>query len=208
MFYSYLLNFFESRISLIKKEDWFTMPNILSYIRILMIPLYIYFYLNANSARDYYETAGILVLSGITDALDGFIARKTNQITDLGKALDPLADKLTQIAVVGAMSIKNSYVLPLLVLFVLKEFYLLLNNVMLMKRNIMMDGAKWYGKLATFIFYTTMFILVVYPDISKRWVVYLVWLTAISQMISFIGYSYWFITKYKEEKYVNRMDEE
>lgn len=173
-----------------------------------MIPLYIYLYLNANSVRDYYTAAGILVLSGITDALDGFIARKTGQITDLGKALDPLADKLTQIAVVGAMSIKNSYILPLLILFVLKEFYLLLNNLILMKKNILMDGAMWFGKLATLIFYLAMFILVVYPDITKAWAIYLVWLTAIFQMISFFGYSYWFISKYKEEKYISRMDEE
>lgn len=193
---------------MIKKEDWFTIPNILSYVRILMIPLYIYLYLNANSVRDYYTAAGILVLSGITDALDGFIARKTGQITDLGKALDPLADKLTQIAVVGAMSIKNSYILPLLILFVLKEFYLLLNNLILMKKNILMDGAMWFGKLATLIFYLAMFILVVYPDITKAWAIYLVWLTAIFQMISFFGYSYWFISKYKEEKYISRMDEE
>lgn len=182
---------------MIKKEDWLTIPNILSYIRISMIPLYISLYMNASSSSDYYEAAGILVLSGLTDALDGFIARKTGQITDLGKALDPLADKLTQIAVVGAMSAKKPYVLPLLILFVVKEFYLLINNLLLMKKNIRMDGAMWFGKLATLIFYLCMFVLVVFPYISKNKTMILVTITAIFQIISLIGYGRWFRAKNK-----------
>ena len=185
---------------LIKKEDWFTIPNILSYLRILMIPLYVYLYLQANSVREYYLAAGVLVLSGMTDALDGWLARKLNQITNLGKALDPFADKLTQIAVVGAMSWKKPYILPLLILFVLKELYLLLNNLILMKKNIVMDGAMWFGKLATLIFYLIMFILVICPELPKNQAIFLVSITGTFQILSFVGYSYWFITKYKEEK--------
>lgn len=166
-----------------------------------MIPLYLYLYNNANSTRDYYIVAGLLVLSGITDALDGFIARKTGQITDLGKVLDPLADKLTQIAVVGALSIKKPYILLLLIMFVLKELYMLINNLILLKKDILLDGAMWFGKLATGIFYLSMFILVIIPNLSKSRTIFLVIITAAFQIVSLCGYGHWFTSKFKEEKY-------
>lgn len=184
---------------MIKKEDWFTIPNILSYTRILMIPLYLYLYLKANDPRDYYKAAGVLILSGVTDALDGIIARETGQITDLGKIIDPLADKLTQVAVIGAMTIKLPYVLPLLILFVLKELYLLINNLLLMRKNIVLDGAMWFGKLATFVFYLCMFVLIIFPTISKERGIFFVAVTTIFQVISLLGYGHWFVSKYKKE---------
>ncbi len=185
---------------LIKKEDWFTIPNILSYVRILMIPLYVYLYLNAESLRDYYLVAIILVLSGITDALDGIIARRTGQITDLGKVLDPFADKLTQVAIVGAMFIERPYILPLFVLFIIKELYLLVNNLILMRKNIIMDGAMWFGKVATATFYICMFLLIVFPYINESQSLLLIRMTAAFQLLSLFGYAHWFHVKFKEYK--------
>ncbi len=194
------MNFlFESRVFLVKKEDWFTIPNILSYIRIFMIPLYVYLYLNASSLRDYYIAATVLVLSGITDALDGIIARKTGQITDLGKLLDPLADKLTQVAMIAAMFIERPYILPLLLLFILKELYLLVNNMILVKKGILLDGAMWFGKVATATFYLCMFLLVIFPYFDQYRSMILIKVTAGFQIISLIGYSQWFYSKYKKE---------
>lgn len=185
---------------LIKKEDWFTIPNILSYVRILMIPIYVYLYINAESLRDYYIVAVILVLSGITDALDGIIARRTGQITDLGKVLDPFADKLTQVAVVSAMFIERPYILPLLVLFILKELFLLVNNLILMRKNIIMDGAMWFGKVATATFYICMFLLIIFPYIDKGQSILLIRITAVFQFLSLLGYGHWFFTKFKEDR--------
>ena len=183
---------------MIKKEDWFTIPNILSYIRILMIPLYVYLYINAETLTDYYGAAGLLILSAVTDALDGLIARNTGQITELGKTLDPLADKLTQVAVVGAMIVERPYILPLLFLFIGKELYLLINNIILYKRDILMDGAMWFGKAATAVFYLCMFILVVFPYLDKGSSMPLIIATAIFQIISLLGYGRWFMSKFKE----------
>lgn len=185
---------------LIKKKDWLTIPNILSYIRILMIPLYIYLYTTANTLTEYYWAAGILVLSGITDALDGVIARRTGQITDLGKALDPFADKLTQIAVIGAMFLERPYILPLLVLFVGKELYLLISNVLLLKKDIMMDGAMWFGKVATAFFYISMFILVILPQLDKPISLTIININIIFQLISLLGYGRWFWKQFSENK--------
>ena len=183
---------------LIKKEDWFTLPNILSYIRILMIPLYVYLYIQAETTREYYSAAGILVLSGITDSLDGVIARKSGQITDLGKVLDPLADKLTQIAVVGAMLVEKPYVLPLLILFIVKELYLLISNLILFKKDVFMDGAKWFGKIATTVFYLSMFILVALPQLDRGISLVIIHINTLFQLLSLIGYGRWFFVKFKK----------
>jgi Phosphatidylglycerophosphate synthase len=185
---------------LIKKEDWLTIPNILSYVRIAMIPLYIYLYVSAETAEQYYKAAGILVLSGITDSLDGIIARKTGQITDLGKALDPLADKLTQIAVVGAMFVERPYILPLLVLFIGKELYLLISNVLLFKKDIFMDGAMWFGKLATAFFYISMLALVALPRLGKSTSLLIINVNIILQLVALLGYGRWFLKKFRSEK--------
>lgn len=185
---------------MIKKEDWFTIPNILSYVRVALIPIYISMYINAEVVTDYYWAAGILLVSGITDALDGIIARKTNQITDLGKLLDPLADKLTQVSVIGAMFVQRPYILPLLILFILKEFFLLINNIILYRKDEYMDGSMWFGKIATAIFYVCMFLLVVFPYLDQKESMPLIITTGIFQIIALIGYGNWFFRRFKDLK--------
>lgn len=82
--------------------EWkWNIPNLLSLLRILLVPVFVILYLLSSDERMdlMYWSFGVLILSGVTDSLDGIIARKCNQITDLGKLLDPVADKLTQVAV-------------------------------------------------------------------------------------------------------------
>ncbi len=81
-----------------KNKEIFSVPNIMSYFRILLIPVFVFVYLRADSQRDYAVAGVIVAVSGLTDFLDGFIARRFNMVTELGKALDPVADKLTQAA--------------------------------------------------------------------------------------------------------------
>ena len=78
------------------KKEICTIPNMLSIFRLVLIPVYIYIYLNATESYHYSIAAGILAISCLTDMIDGKIARKFNMISELGKVLDPLADKLTQ----------------------------------------------------------------------------------------------------------------
>jgi len=162
-----------------------------------MIPLYIYLFINAEEITEYYWAGALLILSGLTDALDGVIARKTGQITDLGKVIDPIADKLTQIAVVFAMLIERPYILPLLVLFFVKELYLLISSVVLFRKDVMMDGSKWFGKIATAVFYICMFVLVIFPTLDRSGSIPLIIITAIFQIIALLGYGRWFINTYK-----------
>ena len=87
------------------KTKLFNIPNCLCYFRILLIPVFLFVYFNAQWQHHYIIAAFILVLSGISDCLDGYIARKYNMITDFGKLIDPIADKLTQLTIVIYISL-------------------------------------------------------------------------------------------------------
>lgn len=134
----------------------FTIPNLISFIRILLIIPLIYFFLN----EEYITGVSILVVSGISDMLDGWIARKFNQISALGKILDPIADKLTLVAVIVCVGILIPSIIPLAVLLVTKDLLMLAGGYYLIKRKIVPPAAKWYGKLATLIFYISMVTIV------------------------------------------------
>lgn len=128
-----------------------TVPNAMSALRILLVPFFAALYLRGHVAW----AVALLVLSGITDMLDGLIARRFNQITDLGKMLDPFADKLTQGVVALCIAIRFSSIRPLLALFILKELLMLSCALVLLKKHKRPCAAKWYGKVATVMFYVS-----------------------------------------------------
>ena len=123
-------------------------PNILTIIRFLLIPILII----SAFQHDYVATIIILTLSGITDILDGYIARKFNFISNLGKLMDPLADKATQIALLGALTIQKIIPIWIIVVVVLKEFVMVSGASFLYGKELVVSS-KWYGKLATVLFY-------------------------------------------------------
>ncbi|GEK90942.1 CDP-alcohol phosphatidyltransferase family protein [Alkalibacterium kapii] len=170
-------------------RDWFKVPNLLSYFRLILIPFFVYYYLGAETQMDHLFATGILVLSGVTDALDGYIARKYDQGTRIGQLLDPVADKLTQIAVVGVLMIRWQLFIFLFVLFLIKETFMFVQNIRLYRKNMTLDGAKWYGKIATIIFYLTMFIAVFFPKLSSGTIAVLVILASSFQLLAFYKYA-------------------
>lgn len=123
-------------------------PNILTMLRFVLIP----FIFVAIIGSDYLLAFILLTLSGITDILDGFIARKFNFITNFGKLIDPLSDKATQISVLAALCIEN--IIPLWILFVvfLKEIIMIAGASFLYGKELVVSS-KWYGKMATVLFY-------------------------------------------------------
>ena len=102
------------------KKEIITIPNFLSLFRIALIPVYISAYLHAVNDRQFLLAGSILAVSCLTDMADGIIARKFGMITTLGKILDPLADKLTQFALILSLSAKYSILYPVLALFLAK----------------------------------------------------------------------------------------
>lgn len=177
-----------------KKDEVFTIPNIISFLRITLIPLFMYFFF----ADQTWWAVGTLLLSGISDILDGWIARTFNQVSDLGKALDPISDKLTQIAVLFCLVMRfpERLILPL-VLVIVKEFVTGIFGLMTLKRTNIVKGARWYGKLTTVVLYFTMafhLIWSLFPEIFPNEVLpeYLSWggiiLSCVLMVVSFILY--------------------
>lgn len=126
-------------------------PNALTLLRIILIAPFLYFFLTGNI------TWALIVvgLSGLSDALDGFIARRYHQITPLGKLLDPLADKLTQTTIALCISIRVPILIPIFAIFVVKEILMLIGACILLKKKKRPGAARWYGKMATILFYVS-----------------------------------------------------
>ncbi|MGN1433286.1 MAG: CDP-alcohol phosphatidyltransferase family protein [Ruminococcus sp.] len=139
-----------------KPKDLITIPNILTYIRIILIVPFVYYFLIEN----YIPAVICIGVSGLTDCFDGMIARKFNQVTSLGKILDPIADKFTLLAVVICMVIYVPIVLPVLVVLLLKDVLMLLGGMDLVNKGITPPAAKWYGKVGTVVFYLSVFTII------------------------------------------------
>lgn len=181
-------------------REVFSIPNILSYIRILLIPVFIYLFIHAKDANDYYLIGFIILLSGITDMLDGWIARRFNQITEFGKVIDPIADKLTQAAIVVCLLFRYPYMWILFGLLVVKELFMGINGLILLKRGKKLDGAKWFGKVSTAVFYVAMGILITFPNLNTKFVILLMIITGTFLTISFIMYIPEYIKLYKNKE--------
>ena len=135
------------------KKKIITIPNILSFVRLCLIPVIIWLYIG----RGYYFLSGIVVLfSGLTDIVDGYIARKFNMISDVGKVLDPIADKATQLAVLILLTISFPLMIVPIAVTVLKETFMATSGYLVIKKCDIVLGAEWHGKLATVVLTATM----------------------------------------------------
>ena len=123
-------------------------PNILTIIRFLLIPIIIFYVFTGN----YILAFVFFSISGLTDIADGFIARKFNLISNFGKLMDPLADKLTQIATLTSLVLTNIIPIWILLIVLLKEFIMICGASFLYGKDVVVYS-KWYGKLATVLFY-------------------------------------------------------
>ena len=123
-------------------------PNILTIIRFLLIPIIVVFAFQDN----YIATIIMLTVSGLTDVLDGYIARKFNFISNFGKLMDPLADKMTQIALLGTLAIQKIIPVWIIVVVIIKEFLMVSGASFLYGKELVVSS-KWYGKLTTVLFY-------------------------------------------------------
>ena len=137
------------------KHKIITIPNILSFIRLLLIPVIVWLYI---VKKDPIWTMAILALSGITDIVDGIIARKCNMVSDFGKAFDPVADKLTQIAMLFCLVSRFRWMLLPLCVLVVKEITAGIMGLMVIRKTGDVFGAVWHGKATTVSLYSMMII--------------------------------------------------
>lgn len=145
---------------LFRKGQVFTIPNLMSLFRIILVPFIIWSYVGLKNTT---VTIILLAISALTDVLDGKIARKFNMVSDLGKALDPVADKLTQVSMILCLAFRYRLMWILLALCVIRESTMFILGLISMKKTNRVNSARWYGKLSTFVLYGTGLALLVFP---------------------------------------------
>lgn len=176
------------------KKDFFTIPNMLSLFRLLLIPVYIVIYLNADADIDYYIAGGILAVSCLTDMIDGQIARHFNMISTVGKILDPLADKVTQFSLIVCLTVKYPVLIPLVVLFFIKEVFQLVAGLLTLRKGQMLTGALITGKISTAVLFVSLIILVMFPKMDPVGVNIIMIVDGILLLISFAHYAITYFT--------------
>lgn len=149
------------------KKEILTVPNLLSLFRLALIPVYVKAYLQARTGADYALAAGILAISCLTDLLDGFIARKFHMISHVGKLLDPLADKLTQLALFLCLSARYALLYPVLALFLVKELFQLFAVIFSFRQGKGLSGALPAGKVCTAVLFLSLIALVLFPEMNR-----------------------------------------
>lgn len=170
------------------KKEVFTIPNLLSLFRLVLIPVYVHIYLNAKVEQDYLLAGIILAVSCLTDAVDGKLARHLNQISNLGKLLDPVADKFTQLAITMCLSTRYPVLLKVLVLFLIKEFFQLFAMVMNLCKGKMLDGALMAGKVCTTVLFTSLILMVLMPNLEVMWVDIIATVDCVFLAVAFLQY--------------------
>lgn len=192
--------------------NWNTIPNWLSFLRIALIPVFTVLFI-----KNYYIPAFIImILAAATDAIDGKIARKYNMISNLGKLLDPIADKLSQVAIVIILIIKFwSFEGPLkylLFLFIFKELVMVIGGAILLSMGLRPVAAEIWGKVATTVFYIFMIAIIalgpngalvgvwLFKALPTPVIYAMVIISVILAFVSLFGYAPGFIKQIKEKK--------
>lgn len=170
------------------KKDLFTIPNLLSLIRLILIPVYISVYLHASQASDYILATLILGISCMTDILDGQIARHFNMTSEIGKVLDPVADKLTQLSLTLCLSVKYPILRWILLLFLVKEAFQTCAMIVMYRQGKALPGAILPGKVCTAVFFLSLIILVLIPELDSRFINLIAVTDAAFLIYSFTGY--------------------
>lgn len=170
------------------KKEIFTIPNLLSLFRLVLIPLYAYIYLNAKDNYAYFLAGTIMAVSCMTDMIDGKIARKYNMISTVGKILDPFADKMTQFTLTLCLSLKYPVLRNVLALFVVKELFQLILGIINLRRGKMLPGALLAGKICTSVLFVSLIALVLFPDLPRMWVDLIALVDAVFLAVAFVCY--------------------
>lgn len=163
----------------------FTIPNILSLFRICLIPLFMYLYVNHLDMKAFM----ILVISGLTDVCDGFIARRFDMVSSVGKILDPISDKLTQGAMLLCLLQRfKAMWIPFLLMF-FKEVFSGIVAMIAIKKTGEIHGADWHGKITTLLIYSMMSLHILWPSMPEALSFALVGLCVVFMVFSLILYS-------------------
>lgn len=145
-----------------KRNEIFTIPNLLTLLRLALIPVIVWLYcVKKNDGL----AVMVLAVSGVTDVLDGFIARHFHMTSDLGKILDPVADKLTQGVTLLCLGSRYPAMLWLGLILAVKEITTGIHSLHVVRKTGMVKSSDWHGKVVTVLLYLTMGVHIVWQDI-------------------------------------------
>lgn len=158
-----------------------SVPNFITVSRFFLMPVFVYLMLT----KEYEFAIGVFLFAGFTDILDGYIARKYNKVTDLGKVLDPLADKIMQLSALLMIVVTNIVpnVLPLLIIVLAKEILMVTGSSVLWGKGVVVQ-AVWYGKFSTVIFYAAVAFSVLFRKYGQVFLI----IAVVSQVFAFVMY--------------------
>jgi len=166
-------------------EGRHSIPNLMSIFRILLIPFILILYLQGKGEW----SVCIVILSALTDMFDGIVARRFNMVTDLGKALDPIADKLTLGAMMLCFALDQPWFFSVVIIMAIKEFSGLIMRWIIFRNGWGIHGAVWYGKVSTWVMYTTSGCFMVFENLPT-WLMYgFIGLCVVSIAYATVGYT-------------------
>lgn len=185
---------------LFRSDKVWTIPNIMSMFRLVLVPFIIWAYVGLDHVP---LTIILLALSALTDMLDGPIARKFNMISDLGKALDPFADKVTQVSVILCLAIKlaikeNPLLWILLGICVFRELCMGILGYITIRKTDKVPQAHWYGKLSTIVLYASALALLIFPHMPAWLTTSLIVACIVCVLLSLTLYIRYFSSQWKQ----------
>lgn len=169
-------------------REYFSIPNLMGYFRIVLVAVYMLLFYNSLDGGAYWPVIFVIVLSGLTDFFDGKVARRFNMVTDWGKMLDPIADKITIGAIILSLTFKYKIVMAMVILYIVKEGFMGIAGLFLIKKGHKIEGAMWYGKICTFATYVILIALLLFPNMSDIAVDVLVIANMAVMLFTFVNY--------------------
>lgn len=166
------------------RDQVLTIPNAMSAFRIVLIPFIIWSYWRGRV----YLAVLLVALSALSDIFDGVVARKLNMISDLGKVLDPVADKLTHAALLICVAVSNRYAWYLFGLLAVKEITMFIVGFVVFRRNDYVHAAQWHGKLCTVVVESSMMVMMLFPGLPDGLGNAIISLCAATMVFSFVLY--------------------
>ena len=190
-----------------------TVPNVLTMLRLVMIPVFVVLFIKAHPVPDWHEainvwlkaSLAVFVLASLTDMLDGFLARKLNQITDFGKLFDPLADKLMVLTAMVCQAVVGVFPWIAIAIVAAKELYMVLGGIFMLSRNVVVYS-NIIGKAAQVCFVASLVLSFFHREFADGNVVLggmtpdilLLWITVGLAVLAMILYTTSYIRKSKE----------
>ena len=169
-----------------------TIPNVLSLFRLLLVPVFpLVFFQSWPNARQW--AVLVYLAAFLTDIADGWIARHFNQITPLGRVLDPLADKLMTFVVIICITVKGIIPLWAIAVFFCKELAMAIGGYVMYRKLGDVISANWLGKAATGVFFVVCVLLVLLPAIPRPWATGLISFALAMTIAAFVSYLYQFV---------------